>query len=924
MCHFGACRSPSNSPLPLTPRFTFFCAQTLVQNARLRPQGNNLLVLPTSAQLGAAGARYKPILVSGAELVLVLPHSASSSNTPFVIAFYIQHQHSFERFRCTVNVAPDFIASPISCAPIDSDSRSTAVISANIKKLDFLTTPDIFNVVSVELSEGSAELLISVMPVSQEVAPAFLLSLRGQAAVEAQGARVGYMRRLRARLEERFSAARSFSSDSLLSPVWVFILGFIGLIMVLVALVLKMLVGSKTQSVTPPKAGNVSPISPSNSPASLGEGNALNGSGLHSSSGAHSHSPVTHHLGSSGVISFSISHNKKGHYTGSPTAAEVPLHGGVISASKFSASPPSKASSLGVAAGGLQASGYVSVTTAGSARSQTNSFAVGSESPPSHASTASSGSKVIKNAINQATAGMAAMLSKKNKTEKVALVEPLLSPKVRGYAPAVVANTTLAALPNEPQPKPKTRYLASIQSSKKTSARRPVRYQDFVPTPSQMKYGTYSKVYAEKQDRRRKLSEFLDDSQIGASSASPDSLSSANHLPSGKGVGHAPIIAVGGIESVLGDEDGPGGLFVDDDGDDWLTDVVEPDPNDPIYKNDTQYTHIDVDTLKPVDDSVVDFSLQCLETHISAIASPLTRITDRSSTVDCSVNFGSTVASALDSESALDAPSSAFSARKKKHKSTGSASTEEATSSKGTLRSKKKKKSSDSSGRRSRSSQRTDPSEADDSTPNVTPESTTSISSPASTITPIAEEHEFIASHAGTAPSSVAGTDSGVVTSLTSQPSKDDSIVSSTSSKSNKSTLASPTPNLGAPGSWRPSRSIKTPPTSIESPSSATARGGTAEKDSLPSSPSFASDYSPSVVVVDSSVEVKSKEPKDKRSTLRLKKRSAEADAIEVTDTNIAEQLQSTAEKESRKDRDTEKSKDKDRQKEKRKRQQPE
>lgn len=594
-------------------------------------------------------AQFEAIKLSGARMHFVVSLKNSLERIPYIIGLYIRNKENKEWMRCSFDVMDDFVATTsISCASVDPTSTSRATIDLNIKKIDSFTSSTIFNVIHVEISEKNDLFYLTSLPVSQQPQDtSYLLSLSGKPLNDKQRTRKSYNedRKSNENFDHRNIASNRF--ESTLNPIFASIISFFIVIVILVAVILKMVVGSKNSSVTPPKGGNVSPISPSNSPSSLGDANALNGSGLASPGGAFSHSPVSHGLGHSGLISSSIPNNKRGaHINMSPPVGDVPLQT-MISSSKHSASPKSSPSAhaLETHSTSSNSSGLVSVSTVGGARG--SKFGISGDR---QARTAPSAASALKNVTITSTTPMSvsstlqlgiasALGTKKGKIEKVSLVEPLVSPKLRSYAPAVVANVKLASLPAEPHPKPKARYLANSQTNKKIAAKRPVRYHDFVPTPSQLKYGTYSRVFAEKQEvRRRKLSELLDSSEIESSSSQSKAISAEKHpytaLLKMKSTGHDKITAIGGAESILGDEDGPSGLFLDEEDDNWILDVVEPHPDDPIYKNDMQYTHIDVDTLQPVDDSIVDFSLQSIESHLSSIASPLSSPIDHNQNGD--------------------------------------------------------------------------------------------------------------------------------------------------------------------------------------------------------------------------------------------------------------------------------------------------
>lgn len=376
------------------------------------------------------------------------------------------------------------------------------------------------------------------------------------------------------------------------------------------------------RSPTPPKVASVSPVaSGSNSPSSLGDGNVLSGGSTasptsHGLTGGHatsstmatstSYSPTGMAGNGGGVISSSMSPTTRSALSMSPPVVDPALQSTGLPSARTHISSPDRAQS--------------SLSPQISARSSKST-------PTPRASRASIGAGVVSSVTNQNVAqsnnagtttkstGLGAFIFSKKKTEKFSLLEPLVTPKSRSWAPAVVANTSLASLPNDPLPKPKQKYLVSSQASTKIpNARRPVRYQDFVPTNSLNKYGTYSRAHSKRAVASRSSNGGdTDDENMDVFGVSSKNLK--NGLPA--------VTTIGGPDSVLGDEDGPGGLFVYDVDDDWLEDIVEPDMDDPIHKNDTTYTYIDVDSLLPVDDKIIDADIEKIEAHLNAIASPL-------------------------------------------------------------------------------------------------------------------------------------------------------------------------------------------------------------------------------------------------------------------------------------------------------------
>lgn len=204
----------------------------------------------------------------------------------------------------------------------------------------------------------------------------------------------------------------------------------------------------------------------------------------------------------------------------------------------------------------------------------------------------------------------AGTLKSGKKTERVALADTLLySPRNR--APPKISNQTLASLPSEPSPKVKHKYLVAHQTSANatkplSSAARQLRYHDLVPPVPGTQYGTY---------RPGSKNRNVDDS----------SSEGKNRRPKKKTISVSEMAdeIPGDLDAFLGDDDGHAGLFTDEE-DDWIDDIVEPHPDDPIYKNDDTYVEIDVNKLQLVaSPTELDESAEKLKTHISQLESPL-------------------------------------------------------------------------------------------------------------------------------------------------------------------------------------------------------------------------------------------------------------------------------------------------------------
>lgn len=551
-------------------------------------------------------------------MLLVLPQNARESQ---IISFSIEESPSLVTATCSFSVRDGTKFGEWNRVVCSSTSGIIPVIRLKLHRIASLPAEIPYELIQVSVSDESGDWSISSCSSLTSSNPSYIVSLVGQLSKTTDD------RQVKAHRRSILSVQRAESSNNVSSPLLTIAATCVGSVVLVVAIVA--MVANKNKSVnggrspTPPRIASVSPVaSASNSPSSLSDVNVLTAgeSGTPSSqylaggttsstlATSTSYSPTGMAGNGGGVISTSISPTVgRSMLSMSPSIVDTALHANATLSARTNVSSPGRAQS--------------SLSPQISARSSKSN-------PSSSNASRVVGAGVVSAATNQASTqsnatgvptkstGIGAFFSKK-KTERVAFLEPLISPKPRSWAPAVVANTSLTSLPNEPVPKAKPRFLVSAQASTKLpNARRPVRYQDFVPSTSFNKYGTYSRAHSKQALQHSRSSTADDDLDFldAAFGNSSKSLKKASGLPA--------VTMIGGVDSVLGDEDGPGGLFLYDD-DDWIADVVEPDYDDPIYKNDTNYTHIDVDSLMPVDDALIDASVDLIESHLSAITSPL-------------------------------------------------------------------------------------------------------------------------------------------------------------------------------------------------------------------------------------------------------------------------------------------------------------
>lgn len=549
-------------------------------------------------------------------ILLVAPESHQATH---FIAISIEESHSQLAATCSVNVADQrnfgkFIRPDCRSAP-----GLIPLIALKIERIASLSATSRYELLQITLSDETETWSISSMPTSSSALPTFTSSIIGQLSKYAGDRQNG------AHSRSILSVKQTETSNDSSSLLLTLIVSIFGSIVIVIA-VITMVVGKRKPSSgernpTPPRIASVSPVaSGSNSPSSLGEAllqsnddaatpssPRLAGGNTTSSTLATStsYSPLGASSTVGGVISTSLSPSGRSGLSMSPAMVDSALQSNGLPSARTAISSPGRAQS--------------SLSPQLSARSSKSN-------PSSAAISRVAGAGVVSAATNQAAAqsnaggttskstGLGAFIFRK-KSERIAFLEPLSTPKARSWAPAVVANASLAGLPNEPVPKAKPKYLISAQTTiKAANARRPVRYQDFVPSNSFNKYGTYSRAHSRQAMHSRSSTAEDDEDFFDSFGGSSKGAKGPNGLPL--------ITAIGGIDSILGDEEGPGGLFVLDN-DDWLEDVVEPHPDDPIYKNDTNYTYIDVDSLMPVDDALIDASVELIEAHLSAIASPL-------------------------------------------------------------------------------------------------------------------------------------------------------------------------------------------------------------------------------------------------------------------------------------------------------------
>ena len=324
-----------------------------------------------------------------------------------------------------------------------------------------------------------------------------------------------------------------------------------------------------------------------------------------------------------GVISASLSSTTKGSLSMSPPLAETPpLHGGVVghhTSAGFMRGSPKTISHLGGTPGSSPHGAPIGATNS-------NSIAIGTS-------------------------------SRGRKTEKVALADSLfISPRPpRHHAGnhTQTSNAALASLPAEPAPKVKARYLACNQHLQAQQQQQQQRQQQSMPASlaniassyvlgamsgSSGGSGTLSVKHAPRR-KNVKYAELLGLLQQGSRANGNGTFSKASHGKKRHDGGDAvnddddadydddepeEESKKRTREEILDDEGVPG--FWTDEDDTWLQDIVEPEPNDPVYKNDETFTPINLRTLALVPDAGDDASIPPLDSHLASLASPLQEV----------------------------------------------------------------------------------------------------------------------------------------------------------------------------------------------------------------------------------------------------------------------------------------------------------
>jgi hypothetical protein len=496
-------------------------------------------------------------------MALLLPKSSSISSA---VSISLRHSNSELSVNCWIDLSSNSHSRSAFCR---NSVFYMAIPTAFSFSVQLLAVPDstlAYDLVQVTFTDNTQKLVFSSLPHVSGVETSYLLSFNGLV-LDVGGDTVQEERDATVQLStlenisiegEQPSAPADFYNGNRITGLAI---GAIVLVAIIAALVITMVINGKKTTPTKPPAGTI-PASGSTNFAPNSDGSlAIGSTATMSTTASNTPTSVSHYLGSvpiaGGVISASMSSTLKGAYSMSP-ASDTPLQGEMIG----------------------QHTSNVVVGRPGTSSNRTANGANQQQQPSNH----------IPGTMRQ------------KKKEKVALADSLLySPRPK--APPKVSNAVLAALPTEPAPKLKQKYLVAHQvTTKSLPAKKNVRYHDLVDPPSKtgtLRGGNNGGDPVSKFKSKRPKKKNLSSSSLGD-----------EHM--------------GNLDSFIGDDDGTSGLFTDDDDGEWIDDVVEPHPDDPIYKNDDFYVEIDVDKLDFVPPPKLDTSIDVLDSHIAALVSPLT------------------------------------------------------------------------------------------------------------------------------------------------------------------------------------------------------------------------------------------------------------------------------------------------------------
>lgn len=496
-------------------------------------------------------------MVSGSLLTLFINKRSSSGVAPS-LGIQMHSEDVAGNLACLLDVSSTSLSRQASCSPSTIVAGLPRDISFSVSVLSYYPFSALYDIVQVSLVDVSGSLIFSSLPQVFGDLQAYMIGFQAMVTTEDYNSR-----------REEEAAFETQENISTQDPpptstpfyngprVAGLVIGSVAVVVVLVALVITMVVGGgkKTSPSGKHAAKGTLPSLISSGGGAMSEGTTMvQLSTATMSTGSNSPNSGSNLLGSipiaGGVISASMSSALKGTYSMSP-ASDTPLQGEMIG------------TPVAQFAGGHK-SGVHGTST----------------SPP------------------QAHTGT---MRPSKKTERVALAEAMLySPRVR--APPKISNQALAALPTEPAPKLKPKYLLSSGAAPAKSlpiSVRNLRYNDIMVPPQSSRTGTLRGGVLNDSDRpKRNKKKTLSTSSLGDEQ-------------------------MGDMDNFLGEDDGNSGLFTDDD-DSWLDDVVEPHPDDPIYKNDDFYVEIDVSKLSlisPPQD--LDASAEYLQAHIAQLSSPL-------------------------------------------------------------------------------------------------------------------------------------------------------------------------------------------------------------------------------------------------------------------------------------------------------------